>query len=130
MYLDTDVIFAQLKENDWLQSEIEIESVENPITSAATAIEIQYVLQDDWHHVNLGKVHAKIEDEGIKLVPLEKQDLREAEFFRASSERVGVFDSIHLGVAAARNEPIVSTDTLFPELPSVEHIDPRQFGDR
>lgn len=29
--------------------------------------------------------------------------------------------------ALATDEPIVSTDTLFPEIPEIEHIDPRDI---
>jgi hypothetical protein len=34
---------------------------------------------------------------------------------------------MHLDGAAVLDEPIVSTDTLFPEIPEIEHIDPRDI---
>ncbi|ERH12221.1 MAG: hypothetical protein J07HB67_01235 [halophilic archaeon J07HB67] len=37
---------------------------------------------------------------------------------------LNVFDGVHLGSATALDEPVVSTDTLFPEIPEVEHVDP------
>jgi hypothetical protein len=38
-----------------------------------------------------------------------------------------VFDGVHLGSVAVPDEPIVSTDTLYPKIPEIEHIDPRDL---
>jgi hypothetical protein len=46
---------------------------------------------------------------------------------RAQYEALNVFDGVHLGSAAVLGESIVSTDTLFPEIPEIEHIDPRDL---
>ncbi|MFB6134430.1 MAG: type II toxin-antitoxin system VapC family toxin [Halanaeroarchaeum sp.] len=127
MYLDTDVILALLKVDDWLTSEVDRDGLRDPITSTATAIELQYVMQDEWERDRLAKTHVAIAEEGIDLVPLTSEDIEAAGSFRESYEEVGVFDSIHLGVAHAREEPIVSTDTLYPDIHEVEHLDPRDI---
>jgi len=46
---------------------------------------------------------------------------------RAQYVSLNVFDGVHLGSAAILDEPIVSTDTLFPEISEIEHIDPREL---
>jgi hypothetical protein len=40
---------------------------------------------------------------------------------------LNVFDAVHLGTAYTLNEPIVSTDTLYPDIVEVGHIDPRDL---
>ncbi|MDZ7850722.1 MAG: PIN domain-containing protein [Halodesulfurarchaeum sp.] len=127
MYLDTDTILARLKEDDWLSSDVDIDAIPEPITSVATAIEIQYVMESDWDRRDLATGYASIENEGVVLVALTREDIEAAGTLREKYDRVGVFDSIHLGAAYARGEPIVSTDTLFPEISEVEHVDPREL---
>ena len=46
---------------------------------------------------------------------------------RAQYDALNVFDGVHLGSAAVLGEPIVSTDTLLPQIPEIEHIDPRSL---
>jgi len=41
VYLDLDVILAALKADDWLASEVDLESLDEPKTSIATGIELQ-----------------------------------------------------------------------------------------
>ena len=76
----------------------------------------------------MSRISEQIEDEGITLVPLTKDDVRAAGKLREKYDTLGVFDSVHLGVSSARDEPIVSTDTLYPEIEGIEHIDPRDLG--
>ena len=128
MYLDTDAVLARLKVEDWLRSFVSPEVLEDPITSTATVIEIQYVMQDDWSRERMSRISEQIEDEGITLVPLTKDDVRAAGKLREKYDTLGVFDSVHLGAASARDEPIVSTDTLYPEIEEIEHMDPRDLG--
>lgn len=58
------------------------------------------------------------------LLPLTVEDVEVAGELRERYDSLGIFDSLHLGVAVARDEPIVSTDTLYPDIEEVEHIDP------
>jgi len=67
-------------------------------------------------------------DRNIELVPLTSNALDAAGDLRAQYGALNVFDGVHLGSASVLDEPIVSTDTLFPEIPEIEHIDPRDLG--
>lgn len=127
MYLDTDVILALLKVDDWLTSDVSRDSIKDPITSTATAIEIQYAMQDEWARERLSKVHREIQGEQILFSPLADKDINAAGTLRSRYDRVGVFDSIHLGSAWVMERPIVSTDTLYPDIDEVDHIDPRDL---
>jgi hypothetical protein len=61
------------------------------------------------------------------IVPLTSDALDAAADLRSQYEAPNVFDGVHLGSAAVLDEPIVSTDPLFPEISDIEHIDPRDL---
>ena len=128
VYLDLDVILAELKEDDWLASEVELEAVESPKTSVATGIELQYVMEDDWPRDRVVCAHREITESGIEMVPLEGDALDAAADLRSRYDSLNVFDGIHLGTAHVLGETIVSTDTLYPAISDVEHADPRDLG--
>ena len=127
MYLDLDVILAELKADDWLASDVDIESMAEPKTSVATGIELQYVMEDEWERARVVRAHQEISSRNIELVPLTSDALEAAADLRAQYDALNVFDGVHLGSAAVLDEPIISTDTLFPKIPEVEHIDPRNL---
>lgn len=125
MYLDLDVILAELKDDDWLSSAVDLTSIDAPKTSVATGIELQYVMEDEWERNRVVRAHEEIADRNIELVSLTADALEAARERRSQYESVNVFDGVHLGSAHVLDEPIVSTDTLFPEIDGVEHVDPR-----
>jgi predicted nucleic acid-binding protein len=127
VYLDLDVILAELKVDDWLASAVDIDAIEDPKTSVATAIELQYVMEDEWGRARVARAHREIASKNIELVPLTADALEQAADLRAQYEVLNVFDGVHLGSASVLDEPIVSTDTLFPEIPEIEHVDPREI---
>jgi hypothetical protein len=128
VYLDLDVILAELKADDWLASNVDIDSIEGAKTSVATGIELQYVMEDEWDRDRVVRAHQGIAGKDIELVPLTSDALNAAADLRSQYEALNVFDGVHLGSAAVLDEPIVSTDTLFPEIPEIEHIDPRDLA--
>ena len=127
VYLDLDVILAELKADDWLSSVVDIDAIDEPKTSVATGIELQYVMEDEWRRERVVRAHDEILDCDIELVPLDPDELDAAAALRAQYDALNVFDGVHLGSAQVLDEPIVSTDTLFPEIPEIEHIDPRNL---
>lgn len=127
MYLDLDVILAELKADDWLASDVDLDAIEEPKTSVATGIELQYVMEDEWDRDRVVRAHQEIASKNIELVPLTSDALDAAADLRAQYTALNVFDGVHLGSAAVLDEPIISTDTLFPGIPEVEHLDPREL---
>lgn len=127
MYLDTDPILALLKAEDWLASAVDLAEIDDPCTSVATTIELQYVLEDDWSRDRLVGVHREVDDLGIDLVDLTPRAIDAGADLRERYPRLNFFDSVHLGTARTIDEPIVSTDTLYPEIQEVEHVDPRDL---
>lgn len=127
--LDTDPVLALLKPDGWLASSVDLGSLETPKTSVATAIEVQYVMEETWDRDRLADSHREIAAEGIELVPLTDAATDAAGTVRRQYCRLNVFDAVHLGTAETLEEPIVSTGTLYPDIDEVEHIDPRDLGD-
>ena len=127
VYLDLDVILAELKANGWLASDVDIDSIEEPKTSVATGIELQYVMEDEWERDRVVRAHQEISSRNIELIPLTSETLDATADLRAQYDALNGFDGVHLGSAAVIDEPIVSTDTLFPEIPEIELIDPRDL---
>lgn len=128
MYLDTDPVLALLKPDDWLASSVDLESLEAPKTSVATAIEVQYVMEETWDRDRLADAHREITAEGIELAPLTANAMDAAGDLRRQYSSLNVFDAVHLGTAETLEEPIVSTDTLYPDIDEGEHIDPRDLS--
>lgn len=128
MYVDTDVVLAVLKADDWLSSAVDFETIDEPKTSVATCIEVQYAMQDEWDRKRRTVTHERIAAEGIALVPLRLEHLVAGSTLQRSYDRLNLFDAVHLGVATVVDEPIVSTDTLYPLIEEVEHVDPRDLG--
>lgn len=127
MYVDTDVVLAELKADDWLSSEVDIDSISGAKTSVATCIEIQYAMQDEWDRNQRSTAHVQIQESEIDLVPLEVSHLEAGSSLHRMYNRLNLFDSVHLGVATTLDEPIVSTDTLYPSIQEIEHVDPRDL---
>lgn len=127
MYLDTDVILAVLKADDWLQRTVEELTFTAPKTSIITAVEVQLVMFDVWSRADLAGVKSAIEDEGIEVLPLTPEVFQAGADLLPRYAGLNVFDSIHLGHALSLDEPIVSTDTLYPTIDEITDLDPREL---
>lgn len=127
MYLDTDILLALLKADDWLQTAAQEATFDAPKTSVITAVELQLVMFESWSRSELADVCESIASEGVEIVPLTTG------VFEAGSELLtiypplNVFDAIHVGHARTLDEPLVSTDTLYPEIEEIDHLDPREL---
>ena len=86
-----------MKTDDWLASTVDLDVLEDPKTSVATSIEVQYVMEDVWDRDRQSRVHREIADEGIALVPLTADELQAAGELRRTHDRLNVFDGVHLG---------------------------------
>lgn len=128
MYVDTDVVLAVLKDDDWLGSAVDLDAIRDPKTSVATCIEVQYAMQDEWSRERRSAIHDRLDEEGITLVPLRVDHVAAGSTLQRSYERLNLFDAVHLGTARTLKEPIVSTDTLYPSIEEIEHVDPRDLG--
>lgn len=127
MYLDTDVVLAVLKVDDWLSSSVDVESMDEPKTSVATCIEVQYAMQDEWDRERLTRVREPLQHEGIELVPLRAEHVSAGDALRRRYDRLNLFDAVHLGTADVLDETLVSTDTRYPSIEEISTVDPREL---
>lgn len=127
MYLDTDILLALLKTEDWLQSAVDEADFEKPKTSVVTAVEIQLVMFDTWTRSRLGLIYDEIKAEGIEVLPLTPESLQAGAELLPEYSSLNVFDALHVGHARTLDEPLVSTDTLYPRIEEVEHADPQEL---
>ena len=127
MYLDTDIVLAALKADDWLSSSVDLGSIDRPKTSVSACIEVQYPMEDEWDRERLTTVNESLTDEEIELVPLEAEHVAAGGKLQRRYDRLNLFDAIHLGTADVLGETPVSTDTLYPFVDEVETVDPREL---
>ncbi|WP_457591061.1 type II toxin-antitoxin system VapC family toxin [Geoglobus sp.] len=127
MYLDTDVILSQIKEKDWLKDIVKrkLESIDEEfVTSAITIVECQIVLIREFGRDEAVKVPEKIEELGVKILPLSKEVLEISSELLEKYPKLNIFDSIHLAHAGREGEKILSTDRLFDEIEGIVRVDP------
>lgn len=127
MYLDTDVLLALLKAEDWLQAAAEAAEFDDPKTSIVTALEIQLVMFEAWSRPDLAGLPEAIERAGIQLLPCTREELTAGAELLTVYPELNVFDAAHLGHARTLGEPIISTDTLYPTIEEIDHIDLRDL---
>ena len=127
MYLDTDVLLALLKADDWLQDSVASATFESPKTSVITAIEIQLVMFDTLSRADLAAVVDDVRDEGVEVLALTPEAFQAGADLLTSYSDLNVFDAVHVGQAISLGEPIVSTDTLYPRIDEIEQLDPRSL---
>lgn len=127
MYLDTDVLLALLKDDDWLQTDVESATFDDPKTSIVTAIEIQLVQFDSWSRTDVATVYTEIERLNIDLIPLTGETFQAGAPLIEKYPALNVFDSIHVGHARVLDEPLISTDTLYPKIEEITNVDPRDL---
>jgi PIN domain nuclease of toxin-antitoxin system len=127
MYLDTDVILALIKEDDWLKSEVDRNALISSKTSAVTVIEVQLVYFDERSRGVIADSRQEVAQEVERVLPLDTEVLKESSRFLREHDRLNVFDLLHLAHASLLDEPIVSTDTLYPEVDDMCSLDPREL---
>ncbi|MDZ7689410.1 MAG: PIN domain-containing protein [Halobacteriales archaeon] len=128
MYLDTDVILARIKDDDWLKSEVDRDALTSPKTSAVTVVEVQLVYFDERSRGVIADSRQEVSEEVERILPLDTEVLEESSRLLREHDRLNVFDSLHLAHASVLDEPIVSTDTLYPEIEDVRSLDPRELA--
>ena len=84
-------------------------------------------MQDEWDRERLTRTSEELEADGIELVPLEVEHIEAGSKLQRRYDSLNLFDAVHLGAATVLGEPIVSTDTLYPEIAEVESVDPREL---
>ena len=127
MYLDTDVIVALVKKNDWLKPMVEIEKIKDPKTSVLTLVEGELVLDREYRRKYATQLTKKIRSLGIDMLPVTQAVIERSSSLLACHGSIGVFDSVHAAICLLQNCEILSTDHIYDRIPGVKRIDPRSL---
>lgn len=128
MYLDTDVILALVKEDDWLKKYIDVKKLKSMKTSVLNIIEAQLILEREYSREEAVNVLFKIKKFDIEIFSVDKRILDKSLELRQKYSKLNIFDSVHAASAITNKEVLVSTDTVFPDIEGLESIDPRHLN--
>lgn len=126
MYLDTDMILALTKKDDWLKPFVNLKKIKNPVISAAVLIELELVINREY-----GK--DKIDDffEQIKNLKIKSESLMPDVIYKSAElmkkYNLTTFDAIHAAYCIINKEKILSSDTIFDSIKDIERVDPREL---
>ena len=127
MYLDTDCILALVKESDWLKKPVQkrLKSEKKLSTSVLSIVECRLVLLRESIPKEAFSVEKEIKKWKIKLIPLDEKILNKGKKLMQKFDFLGTFDALHIATAIIQNEKIMSSDHVFPLIPELEIVDPR-----
>lgn len=118
MYLDTDVVLALAKKDDWLKAAAtRAVRRHRPLrTSALTLVEAELVLEREVGREAALAVRRVVTRRRVEVIPLSIEILAEADKLRRRIPVLHLFDGIHLATAKLAGETILSSDLLFAKL--------------
>ncbi len=128
MYLDTDVILALVKQEDWLQEHIDLSKLQPAATSVITILEARLVLEREYGRKQALDVLSSVQKHQITLLPFTELILKKSQQLLQKYPRLNNFDSLHAAFALVHNKTLVSTDTLFPTIVEITVKDPRELS--
>ncbi|MBI4980220.1 PIN domain-containing protein [Candidatus Woesearchaeota archaeon] len=127
MYLDTDIILALVKKEDWLKEHVNFSKLRPATTSVFTVIEARIVLEREYSREEALSVLPTIRKLNIQLLPLDERVLGKSEELMQCFPRLNIFDSVHVAFALIYDDILVSTDTVFPTITNLKCKDPREI---
>jgi len=127
MYVGVDVLYAYLKESDWLKESAEKILKKKVKTSVITIVEVEIVAKRDFGDEFANSVFERLKElKSLEIVSLEPKILEKAVEFRINFG-LNIFDSLHAASAFVLDEEIVSSDRVYDIVEGIERIDPREF---
>ncbi len=127
MYLDTDIVLAITKENDWLKPKVDLRKIKNPKTSVFTVIEAEIVLLREYSRKDAIGILEKVSGKGIKTIDFTNSVMKKSNEFLSRYDKLNIFDSVHAAFSFVLKEEILSTDAIFDEIKEIKRIDPRHI---
>jgi predicted nucleic acid-binding protein len=125
MYLDTDIILALIKKDDWLKKYINFLKIDSPKTSSISIIEARLVLLRESSRIDAISVYSKIKKLNIEIIPIDEKTIQKSQELLEKYSSLGIFDSIHAASSIVNNEFLLSSDNIFNEIREIKHINPR-----
>ena len=126
MYLDTDIILALIKDEDWLKEHVDLKQMQPAKTSVFTVIEAELVLLREYSRNDAIAVLDKLKTLKIEILPVTEPIIKQSQKLLSQYSELNIFDSIHVACAVVNDELIVSTDTVFQNILGLKRKDPRE----
>ncbi len=128
MYLDTDIILALIKDEDWLKKYVNIKKISSPKTSALNVIEARLVLLREYSRKEAINALKKINGHKIKIVEINENIINKSQELIEKYSELNMFDAVHVASVLINNEELLSTDSIFDKIKEVNKIDPRNMS--
>ncbi len=125
MYLDTDIILALVKKEDWLKRYVDFDSLQPARTSVFTLIEARLVLEREYSRKEALAVLSTVLKKNISLLSLDECILKKSQELLEQYIQLNHFDSIHAAFALVHDETLVSTDHIFKAISGLKIQNPR-----
>lgn len=130
MYLDTDIILALVKEEDWLKPHVHMLELTSAKTSVFAVIEARLVMEREYGRREALAVFSLLQKLPIKLLPFDENVLAKSQELMQQYPRLNIFDAVHVAFALLHDEVLLSTDTLFATISGLKRKDPRQLPEK
>lgn len=128
MYLDTDIILALIKKEDWLKKYINIKKIKSPKTSVLNVLETRLILLREYSRKDAIDALNKIRNNKIKILEVNERIIEKSQKLIEKYPSLNMFDAIHAASAIINSEKLLSTDSVFDVIEEVNKIDPRRLN--
>ena len=126
-YLDTDIILALTKKEDWLKAHVSLDKCAPACTSAVTILEARIVMEREYGRTEALKVSDTVKALNLTILPLTEAVLQKSQELLQNYPSLNHFDSMHVAFALLHNLTIIGTDTIFAKITGLRSKDPRAF---
>ena len=127
MYLDTDIILALIKKDDWLRPFVELKRISEPKTSALAILEATLVTEREYGRKDSSQIFDSIKKLGIDINDLTEETMEKSSTLLKKYPDINIFDSVHAAFSIILHEKILSTDNIFDKLEEIKRVDPREL---
>ena len=127
MYLDTDIVLALIKKEDWLKEHVHKLNLKDEKTSALTVIEARIVLDREYSEEDAKNALSKIKAMKIEILSVDEEVIEKSQKLIEEYSDIGMFDAVHVACAIIHNEIIISTDNFFKQIKEITVKDPRDM---
>ena len=125
MYLDTDIILALIKDDDWLKQYVDIDKLHPAKTSTFTILEARIVLQREYSREIALDVLSNVRSLKIDILEIDEKIISKSQELIERYSKLNMFDAVHAACAIVNNEILVGTDNVFNSIEEVDNKDPR-----
>lgn len=125
MYLDVDVLYALLKENDY-HKEYALRVARAPgrkYTSIIALVELEIIVKreiSDTMSLSINQIVTRLLP-NLKIISLENEHFVKSLELR-TKYGLGIFDSLHVAVCLSQDKEIASTDHAFTRIPGLSIV--------